>query len=259
MRNYKYLHLEQIEKVLWVRMGRGDFNDMDMDFLDELIEVHHHISKSEDVRVVILASQNKKYFCNGLDPKYMLSLDIDGRAGTFAKLLELGELMYSLNKIEISLIQGHCMAGGAIIALMADFRLLSEGRFRFSFSETGIGLFIPGPVLNILESVVSKKELTRAALLAYPYTPKEAHLVGLADELLAPEDYKRKLNIFIKKILDLPQKSLLRMKEELRRENLRAFENFRKDPSGMEEFKNYLRGDFEIALRAIVERKRPVF
>jgi enoyl-CoA hydratase/carnithine racemase len=78
------------------------------------------------------------------------------------------------------------VAGGAILALACDFRVLADGEFGFAVNEVELGLVLPRASMDWL--VEPFGPLARQVMLAgMPVSPSRAAAIGLAAELAAPE------------------------------------------------------------------------
>ena len=79
----------------------------------------------------------------------------------------------------IARIEGHAIAGGAILALACDLRLALDGTHRFQMNEVAIGIPVPEWMMLIAETCVAKAEMVKLLLHARPYTIREASAAGL--------------------------------------------------------------------------------
>ena len=148
------------------------------------------------------------------------------------------------------------MAGGAVLGILTDFRFLSTGKNRYSFSEVRVGLTVPPGLLKLIESVVGPQNIIRTAMLASAFKPEEAKAVGLADELFPRDKLLANVEKFMKRLFELPLANMRSVKANLRRDRLAMLENFNEDLQNM---KGVLSGNIEEGLRAVLERRRPRF
>ena len=87
--------------------------------------------------------------------------------------------LYALPKPLVAAVTGAAVAGGCILALTADHRILGQGS-PIGLNEVRVGVPLPWWVLTLLRASISPSALTRAALLGDNYTDEEALAVGLA-------------------------------------------------------------------------------
>ena len=119
------------------------------------------------------------FFSGGLDIKKLPTLSADELkklAGDFAAVM-LRVLEFPVPTI--ARIEGHAIAGGAILALACDLRLALDGTHRFQMNEVAIGIPVPEWMMLIAETCVPKAEMVKLLLHARPYTIREAAAAGL--------------------------------------------------------------------------------
>ncbi|PJZ71381.1 enoyl-CoA hydratase [Leptospira perolatii] len=257
MPTFKNIKIEEKGPLAWIWLNHAPSNEMTEEILEELIQAHLHLAEIKTIRAVMIGSKQEKFFSNGLGASYMLDRSIDERVKVFSKLFDLIRVMYSFQKIEVSVINGHAMAGGAVLGILTDFRFMGDGKFRYCFSEVLVGLTIPRTLLNIIETVVGKSKLRDVAMLAKAYKPEEAKAIGLVDQIFPTADMNKKSEEAILSMLELPQASMESIKKSIRADLVRELSN----PSEklIQEFVPFVSGNFDEGLHAVLERRRPKF
>jgi enoyl-CoA hydratase len=91
--------------------------------------------------------------------------------------------LYGLRKPVVAAVGGHAIAGGCILALAADHRVLARGGAQIGLNEVRIGVPLPWSVAVMLRSALAPGALARVALLGRNFADDEALSAGLADEL----------------------------------------------------------------------------
>jgi enoyl-CoA hydratase len=84
----------------------------------------------------------------------------------------------------VAAIGGHAIAGGALLALACDYRLMSAGRF--GFAELAVGVPFPTVALELLRLAAGPK-LRRIVLSGSTVPVDDAVGLGLVDESAEPE------------------------------------------------------------------------
>ncbi|EPG72628.1 enoyl-CoA hydratase/isomerase family protein [Leptospira fainei serovar Hurstbridge str. BUT 6] len=253
----KNIRIEEKGPLAWIWLERSPSNEMTEELMDELIEAHQILGAKKSVRAVLIGSQNEKFFSNGLDPRYMLERSPEDRVKVFAKLFDMMRVIYTFPKPQVTVINGHAMAGGAVLGILTDFRFMGNGKSRYCFSEVLVGLTIPPTLLNIIESVVGKARLRDVAMLGKAYKPEEAKAIGLVDLIFPAEELNKKSEDYMLDILDLPQASLESLKRGIRKDLIQEFNA----PTDLliQEFKPFVSGNFDEGLKAVLERRKPKF
>ena len=254
---YKELEIEIKDNLAWITLNRPPLNTLTIEFMEEIIAAHKSLDKKAEVWGVILSANSEKFFCNGLDPEYMLARDVKGRMKIFDVLVKMIETIYSFSKPELTLINGHAMAGGAIISVLTDYRFMAEGKARFSFSEVPVGLTIPRYLINIIESVCGPQNLVNATMIGKAYRTEEALQANLVDQIIAPEALKEEGEKFMRGLFALPQASMKSVKASIRKPYLKTLKKEKKQ--GLKQFRKFLTGNFDEGLLAVKEKRKPQF
>lgn len=144
---------------------------------------------SLDARGVLLASAHPKLFCPGLDLVGLVEYDRPAMERFMAAFSEAVLALYSLEKPVVAAVGGHAVAGGCILALAADVRLLRRGA-QIGLNEVKVGVPLPWSVALLLRAALPAPSLTRVALLGRNFADDEALAVGLADQVLEAEGFE---------------------------------------------------------------------
>lgn len=212
---FKDLRLEHIECALedgvgWIRMNRAPVNAVDLDFLQALAQSVQAARIDPEVKVVVLASQARGYFCAGLDLKELDDLGNEGRADLIDQVFKDGVIrgMRTARKIFIALINGHCLGGGLEIALAADFRIGGQGKWQIGLPEVRLGGMPGGGGIQTLGRLIGPSRTLRLAALGETLDPVRAHEYGILDALHAEHDALREAGIFAAKFAQGPTHSI---------------------------------------------------
>ena len=105
-------------------------------------------------------------FSGGLDVPGLLALDREGISAMFVDLWRVQRAVATSPVPVMFAITGHCPAGGTVLAIHGDYRVMAEGEFRLGLNEVQVGLF-PGPGRSTARSsawwAVTQRSWSRAA------------------------------------------------------------------------------------------------
>ena len=105
-------------------------------------------------------------------------------------------------------ITGHSPAGGAVLAMYCDYRVMAQGAFKIGLNEVAVGIH-PGPVIyGVLRRVVGARRAELLLASARMLTPDEALAIGLVDELAAPEEVVDRAIAWAQNLARLPAAAL---------------------------------------------------
>jgi enoyl-CoA hydratase/carnithine racemase len=244
------------DAIAWVSLNHPPLNEMDEPMMKELIDVHQKLSGDSDVRAIILKSNCPKFFSNGLPAKELATADVPRIRQMFSVVGNMIEAVYACEKIEIALIDGHAMAGGAVLGLLADFRFMGEQSGRYAFSEISVGLIIPTLLQTLLKTVIHPAHL-QDAILGKAYKPREACAVGLVNQVCPSDQLETEAEKFLKPLLRLPEENVRTSKFLLRREVLQKIRNEKQQM--LEEITPFFNDNLREGLRAVAEGRHPKF
>lgn len=177
------IRLEKTGGLVTVRFDKARGNAIDEPFTQELLQVAGQLGADEGVRGVMLASAHPKLFSPGLDLLTLVEYDRAGMERFMRLFAQAVWALYALPKPVVAAVSGHAVAGGCIVALTADHRVLRRGGVQVGLNEVKVGVPLPWSVARLLRASVPPSALTRVALLGRNFADDEALAVGLADEL----------------------------------------------------------------------------
>jgi enoyl-CoA hydratase len=94
--------------------------------------------------------------------------------------------LFTFRRPVVAAINGHAIAGGAIIGWCADFRLMASGTGRIGIPELRVGVPFPAAPLEIARFGCGRW-LSTAIFGSETYLPEEALTRALVDEVVPPE------------------------------------------------------------------------
>jgi len=163
-----------------INMGEKGPNLLSVSRAKELIAELNY----DECKAVILMG-NEKVFSAGLNLKDLMGAkdpkEVSLIFGT------LGELLKSFREFPgpvISIVGGHAIAGGCLIALASDYRYGMFGMHRMGLNEMAIGIDLPPDMLSIISHSISRENLFEVATQCKMYTPKQAYKKGLINEYI---------------------------------------------------------------------------
>ena len=167
-----------------IRMDDGKANAMDAAFFAGLDRAMDE-AEASGCRGLVFAGR-PGFFSGGLNVKTLPTLDpgqLKELHRSFAHTMARAALLPVPTAAACA---GHAVAGGFILALACDLRLVEDGPFRLQMNEVLIGIALPSWVLAIAQPVVPPQRHTEVLLHGKAYAPKEAVAAGFFDELATP-------------------------------------------------------------------------
>jgi cyclohexa-1,5-dienecarbonyl-CoA hydratase len=154
-------------------------NVIDIPMMEELAQALSEIEANPDVSIVIL-SGSQKAFSVGVD---VAAHTPDKVEQMLAKFHGVIRSLVSSKKVSIASVHGHCLGGGAELAMVCDLVYTSESA-TWSFPEIKLGCYPPVAV-TALAALVGQKHAADLILTGRSVSGKEAESIGLANRAIA--------------------------------------------------------------------------
>jgi len=182
----EHIKTEISDGLLVVTMARGKANALNSAMIDELGAAIADAGSDDAVRGVVLASDRAKFFSGGFDVTEVFEYDREAMTDFFGRFIDLYEGIMRLPKPVVAAVSGHAFAGGAVLALACDTRVMAEGEFGFALNEINLGLALPPGMIRMAASVVGITRAREMVLEGRTLSPAESLEFGLASHLASP-------------------------------------------------------------------------
>src|SRR6202021_149251 len=170
--------LETVDGVTIVRFDNAPVNALDLDLLEVII------ASMRSVEGPVVITGTGRAFSAGVDLRALADGGTD-YAGRFVTALSEAFLaIYDPPAPVVAAINGHAIAGGCVLAMCADVRLMSGGTI--GLTELSVGVPFPVAALEICRFAMGTS-VTRAALQAKTIDADTALAQGWVDAV-APND-----------------------------------------------------------------------
>lgn len=176
------VRIEKQGRLAVLRMDKARGNAIDEPFAEDMLAASRAVAQDGDVHGVLLASAHPKLFCPGLDLVTLFEYDRPSMARFMGRFGEAVTALFSMRKPVVAAIAGHAVAGGCVLALTADHRILRRG-CQIGLNEVRVGLPLPWSVALLLKAAVPPLALSRVALLGENFADEEARAIGLVHEV----------------------------------------------------------------------------
>jgi enoyl-CoA hydratase/carnithine racemase len=153
----------------------------------------------------------------------------------------------------VAALTGHSPAGGAVLAIHCDHRVMAEGGYRIGLNEVQVGLPMPRVIWSTLVRVVGLRQAERLSVTGVLLGAGEAREIGLVDELVAPELVVERAVERARDYVALPAAAMRATRALARRDLADAFA--REERATWEAFvADWFSAETQGAMRALVER-----
>ncbi len=144
----KLEHQDQVG-ILFIDTERN--NAINDDFIREAHELMDEAERDGAIRALVVASSHKTIFCPGVDLPSLMGRSGPQMRGFYDALTGIVRRKVIYPKPEIYALNGHTIAGGCMMALAGDYRVMAKGKFAFGMMEIDVGLAALGLVDELVE------------------------------------------------------------------------------------------------------------
>lgn len=169
-------------------MNNAPVNSMNLATIKEMTSAIKLIESNPQTKGLILTS-SCRVFSAGLDLSEMHNASTEFLDEFWGAFQELWVALYGTRLATIAAIAGESIAGGCIISLACDTRLLASTA-NIGLNEAAFGLIAPPWTCNMMIDTIGRTKAEKALSLGTIFTSTDAMRVGLVDKLvfMSPEE-----------------------------------------------------------------------
>jgi enoyl-CoA hydratase len=209
-----------------VTLAHPPVNALDAPLFEELAGLFEGLAAEQSVRAAVLTGDGRT-FSAGLDLKRVPELDWLGRRRLVDAMNEGFGALYAWPKPLVAAVNGHAIAGGMILTLCADWRVVADVPMQASLAEVRVGVTYPVAPLEIARRELAPTTARRMILLGETLGAREAHAMHVFDEHTPAEALMSHALVRARRYAELPPNAFATTKRELRAEALALIEQAR--------------------------------
>ncbi|NXD77984.1 ECI1 isomerase, partial [Halcyon senegalensis] len=199
------VELDESSGVATMKFKSPPVNSLSLDFLTEFCISLEKLENDRACRGVILTSVIPKIFSSGLDITEMCGKNTEHYAEFWRAVQETWLRLYGSNMVTVAVVNGSCPAGGCLLALSCDYRIMVENpKFSIGLNEAKLGIVAPFWFKDTFVNTVGHRVAECSLQLGSLHTAPEAHRIGLVDELVPEEKLQEKAVAVMAQWLALP-------------------------------------------------------
>lgn len=183
----KYVEVRMREAVATVVLGRGKVNALDERVVEELSQTFRELAGDGAVRAAVLTGRGS-FFSFGFDVPRFMSYSRDDFASFLQAFTGCKRRLFLFPKPLVAAVNGHAVAGGCMLALAADYRLMVGGRARISLNEITFGASVFASSCEMLAHCVGARNAERVLYSGEMFDAETARSLGLVDRVVSREE-----------------------------------------------------------------------
>ncbi len=179
------ISIKRNENLIHLTLNSGVTNPISLQLVQNFEAILPELESPECQGVVIYGGE--KFFSMGLNLPELLQLNQEDMTAFFTKFDSVCYRIFTLNKPTMSVIEGHAVAGGAVLALMTDYRYAIQTDKQFGLNEIKIGVPVPYLTSLVVHAITSPKD-AKEMLYTGDFVPfSKGCEIGIIDKTVPSE------------------------------------------------------------------------
>ncbi|NOZ08917.1 MAG: enoyl-CoA hydratase/isomerase family protein [FCB group bacterium] len=219
------LRLTKQNNIAIIQLNRPKVNAITREMVISLSDTLNSLKEDRETRGVILTGL-PGVFSGGLDVIDLYKRDREYMTGFWQDFTTLLYQLFTYPKLLFTAITGHSPAGGTVLAIMTDYRVMGKGEFSIGLNEVAVGLILPNSIGQVYQYLLGYRQAEMLAITGTLVSPSEALRIGLVDELCKPGDELKQTLNRMKEWFKLPSQQQIATKLQLRKKIIDQFIRF---------------------------------
>jgi cyclohexa-1,5-dienecarbonyl-CoA hydratase len=176
---FSRLTLDLQAPVARITLQNPTLNIIDLTMMEELAQALSQTELEAEISTLVLAG-SQQAFSAGVD---VAAHSADNVASMLAKFHAVFHALINSTKVSVAAVRGHCLGGGAELAMVCDLVYTSETA-TWGFPEIKLGCYPPVAV-TVLSSLIGHRSAADLILTGRSISGREAAGGGLANSAVA--------------------------------------------------------------------------
>lgn len=205
------------DRIAIICLSRGKSNSLNREMVTELTDILQNIENENNISAAIITGKDH-FFSAGLDLIELYNYNEDEAKSFWHLFLNFLAKITAFKKPLIAAINGHSPAGGCVIALACDARVMAKGRYIIGLNEVPVGIIVPNSIFHLYAFWLGKAAASRSLLEGKLFNPDEAEAIGLVDEVVSADSILTAAERHAKKYMAFETNTWQQSKQNIRRE-----------------------------------------
>ena len=163
-----------------IRLARAPANAFNLELTEAVCTACDDAAQA--ARAVVISGQ-PGMFSAGLDVPQLIELDREKMLRFWRGFQGMLVRLALMPIPTVFAMTGHAPAGGIVMALFGDYRIMPRGAFKTGFNEVQVGLIVPPIVHQALIRLIGAHTAERILVAGEIMDAQRAQRIGLVDEL----------------------------------------------------------------------------
>jgi len=154
--------------------------------VDELRAILQESEVDQDIKAIVISGYGK-FFSFGFDIPEFLSFTKEEFTNYLTKFTDLYTYLFLYPKPVVAALNGHTIAGGCMLALACDSRVMVAGKGKISLNEISFGSSVFAGSTEMLRFWIGSANATKVLYSGAMYSAEEAMSLGMVHEVLTED------------------------------------------------------------------------
>ncbi|XP_053133151.1 enoyl-CoA delta isomerase 1, mitochondrial [Hemicordylus capensis] len=212
------VELDENTGVAVMKMKSPPVNSQTLEFLTEFSISLEKLENDRAYRGLILTSATPKIFSAGLDITEMCGKSEEHYAEFWRAVQEMWLKLYMSRLVTIAAINGSSPAGGCLMAVSCDYRIMAENpKYGIGLNETRLGIVAPFWFKDTMINTIGHRATEQALQMGLLYPAPQALSIGIVDQLVPEEKVQDVAAAAMTQWLAIPDHARLITKSAMRK------------------------------------------
>lgn len=204
-------------RVAWITLDDGGPNVLNTEIFNAFFTSLDAAEHDADVGSVVIAGR-PGFFSAGMDLKWMPQLSLEQLGTIGPDMARLAHRIYIFPKPVIAAVEGHAIAGGAVILLACDRSVGTTGEYKVGLNEVGIGIPFGGFAMKLARTHLVPAAFGGGLLHGEVFAPQRAYELGYLDEVVEPSMLAGRVTRIAERLAELSPFAYIATKHAMRGE-----------------------------------------
>ena len=182
-----YFDTARTGEVAVLTLHRGKVNAFNDPMVREFRTLLDDLARDGSAGALVLTGHGK-FFSFGLDVPELYTLSKEDFSEFLRAFTHLYTTLFVYPKPVVAALNGHAIAGGCMIAIACDRRLMAEGQAKMALNEITFGSTVFAGSVEMLRACVGQRNAEEVLLSGAMFDPSRALPLGLVDSVVPADD-----------------------------------------------------------------------
>jgi len=175
-------------KTAIITINRPKVNALNDRLITELAAAFQNAKSNDYINAVILTGEGS-FFSFGFDVPEFMAYPKSSFKSYVIHYSKLIKEIFMFPKPVIAALNGHCIAGGCVLALACDYRVMVSPNAKIALNEMTFGSSLFSSAIETLQYAVGAKNSEKIVYSGKMYSAQEALSLDLIDEIVNEDQF----------------------------------------------------------------------